>query len=65
MITSLLYFTVADIQEAYEQLRARGVGFVGEPHKVANLGDRELFMAFFSDGELSTLALMSEVPKRG
>lgn len=61
---SVLYFRVADIEEAHRQLAARGAAFTGVPHKVAELGEHELWMAFFSDGELTTLALMAEVPRR-
>lgn len=61
---SVLYFRVADIAEAHRQLTERGVTFLGAPHKVAELGENELWMAFFSDGELTTHALLSEVPRR-
>ena len=32
-------------------------------HKVADLGDRELWLAFFRDSEENVMALMSEVSK--
>jgi methylmalonyl-CoA/ethylmalonyl-CoA epimerase len=57
---SVLYFTVADIEEAHQTLRGRGVVFKGPPHLVARMPDHELWMAFFSDPEGNTLALMSE-----
>ena len=58
---SILYFRVADIGEAHRQLGARGVAFSQPPHKVAELGTHELWLAFFEDGEGSTHALMAEV----
>ena len=45
----------------YDVLKARGVAFLGEPHRVATLADREVWLAEFEDTEGNTLALMSEV----
>jgi methylmalonyl-CoA/ethylmalonyl-CoA epimerase len=57
---SPLYFTVADIDAAYAELKARGVDFRDAPHLIAKMPDHELWMAFFRDGEGNTLALMCE-----
>jgi methylmalonyl-CoA/ethylmalonyl-CoA epimerase len=57
---SILYFVVDDIDQAYADLRGRGVMFRDEPHLIARLPDHELWMAFFDDGEGNTLALMHE-----
>jgi predicted enzyme related to lactoylglutathione lyase len=61
--TSVLYLEVADIALSHRVLIERGVVFEGAPHRIADLGDRELWMAFFRDSEANMLALMSEVPK--
>jgi methylmalonyl-CoA/ethylmalonyl-CoA epimerase len=61
--SSILYFRVADIGEAHRQLAARGVAFSQGPHKVAELGTYDLWLAFFEDGEGNTHALLSEVPR--
>jgi methylmalonyl-CoA/ethylmalonyl-CoA epimerase len=61
--SSILYYDVADIGASSEALKARGVTFETEPHKVADLGDRELWLGFFRDPESNVLALMSEVAK--
>ena len=58
---SVLYFKVPDIRAAYRELGERGVTFEGEPHLIARMPDHELWMAFFTDSEGNTLALMSEV----
>jgi methylmalonyl-CoA/ethylmalonyl-CoA epimerase len=58
---SILYLDVPDIQAAHETLESRAVTFVAAPHKVADLGDRDLWLAFFRDSEGNVLALMSEV----
>ena len=59
--SSVLYYTVTDLQAAYETLLARGVTFVAKPHFIAKLPDHELWMAFFHDPDENILALMSEV----
>jgi predicted enzyme related to lactoylglutathione lyase len=57
---SILYFAVDDIREMHARLVSRGVVFRSEPHVIARLPDREVWMAFFDDTEGNTLALMSE-----
>ena len=57
---SILYFSVDDIRAMHETLVSRGVKFRKEPHLIAKLPDREVWMAFFDDTEGNTLALMSE-----
>jgi methylmalonyl-CoA/ethylmalonyl-CoA epimerase len=59
--TSILYFRVADIQAAANELRARGVTFEEEPHRIARLPDHDLWIGAFRDSEGNMLALMSEV----
>jgi methylmalonyl-CoA/ethylmalonyl-CoA epimerase len=61
--SSILYYEVADIHQAYDSLVARGVQFEDRPHVVAPLGDRDLWMTFLRDSERNLLALMSEVPR--
>ena len=58
---TIVYFDVADLSAAHVALVARGVVFEAAPHKVADLGDRELWLAFLDDGEGNTVGLMSEV----
>ncbi len=60
---SVLYFEVAHLDDAYETLRSRGVEFVEVPHRIADMGSYELWMAFFRDTEENTLALRAEVAK--
>ena len=59
--SSVLYFRVDDIHEARTELVDRGVPFDDEPHLIARMPDHELWMAFFTDTEGNSLALMSEV----
>ena len=59
--SSIIYFKVADIQEATRILTERGVEFVEQPVFVANMGTYDLWLASFSDSENNILAMMSEV----
>ena len=59
--SSILYFLVDDLESAHASLVDRGVAFTDQPHLVVTLPDHELWMAFFTDSEGNTLALMSEV----
>ena len=63
--SSVLYFKVADIRQARQELLARGVTFESEPALVARMPDHELWMAFFRDLDRHLLALMCEVPHSG
>jgi methylmalonyl-CoA/ethylmalonyl-CoA epimerase len=51
---------VDDIQAMHQLLTSRGVKFRDNPHLIARLPDREVWMAFFDDTEGNTLALLSE-----
>jgi len=57
---SVLYFAVEDIKAAHTALTAAGVTFRSEPHMIAKLPDREVWLADFLDSEGNVLALMSE-----
>jgi predicted enzyme related to lactoylglutathione lyase len=62
--SSVLYFTVDDIQKATATLKSRGVAFEAEPHRIAQLEKVDVWMSFFRDSENNMLALMSEVARR-
>jgi catechol 2,3-dioxygenase-like lactoylglutathione lyase family enzyme len=59
--SSVIYFSVPNINEAYQSLAARAVGFEGQPSLIAKMPDHELWMAFFRDPDGNLLAVMSEV----
>ncbi len=58
--SSIVYFQVADIEAAFQSLRAVGAKFDDEPHVIARMPDHDLWMTFFRDTEGNVLALMSE-----
>jgi len=59
---SIIYFVVDDIDDAYAELRSRGIAFRGAPHLIHRHPDgTEEWMAFFDDVDGSPLALMCRV----
>lgn len=64
--SSVIYFTVGDIQATYAAFSARGVAFEGAPHLIhRHESGIEEWMAFFRDPDDNLLALMSEVQPAG
>ena len=61
--SSILYFKVADIQQAHAALAARQVRMGEPPSLVARMEKYDLWLASFYDSEDNLLALMSEVPR--
>ncbi len=61
--SSVLYFLVEDIGEAWETLKAKGVHTTGAPHNIYTdeATGVEEWMAFFEDDEGNMLAIMSRV----
>jgi methylmalonyl-CoA/ethylmalonyl-CoA epimerase len=58
-----IYFRCADIALAVAKLKTRGVAFTSDPHLIAEVDDHDLWMAFFTDPDGHTLAVMQEAPK--
>jgi methylmalonyl-CoA/ethylmalonyl-CoA epimerase len=63
-----VYFRVDDIHSAYEELKAKGIKFIADPHLIfrdengifGSAGEEE-WMAFFSDPSDNILVLASRV----
>ena len=60
---SPIYFACDDIAIAVRELQQRGVIFSSLPRLIAKMDDHDLWMAFFTDPDGHTLALMHEAPK--
>ena len=58
-----IYFRCADIALTMDELRSRGVTFTSGPELIAKMDDHDLWMAFFTDPDGHTLAVMQEAPK--
>lgn len=53
-------FRVNEIEKSARALKSRGVVFDREPHLVAHLPERDLWMALFHDDDGNRLALIGE-----
>ena len=62
--SSILYFRVDDINRTYHDLKDRGVAFTHEPRLIHRGTTSDLWLAFFTDPDGNTMALMSEVARR-
>jgi methylmalonyl-CoA/ethylmalonyl-CoA epimerase len=60
--SSVIYFEVSDMQQAFTTLSARGVTFIGEPHIVGRLGNMDVWVAVFHDSENNMMGLRCMVP---
>jgi len=60
---SVIYFKVDNIHRAYQVLVGRGVVFDDGPHPIADMGDYELWLAFFRDSEDNFLAISGNIAK--
>lgn len=58
--SSILYFTVSDIEATHAALRERGVELIDAPHVVSRMGTTELWMAFFRDPDGNVMGMMQE-----
>ncbi|MDQ1575650.1 MAG: hypothetical protein QOH55_800 [Microbacteriaceae bacterium] len=68
--SALIYLQVTDVRSRAEELRARGVEIVGEPHVIFSHTDDTLgpagtdeWMAFIRDSEGNTVGLVSHEPR--
>ena len=59
---TVLYFEVGDLDTSYADICARGAQPMQAPHRVARLGENELWMAFFRDPGGNVFALSAERP---
>lgn len=59
---TIVYFAVPDIRVAFDAIKAKGAEVEREPHVIARLPDREVWLAYFRDPDGNLVPLMSEVP---
>lgn len=58
-----IYFRVADLALAVQELKAKGADVFSEPHLLAPMPDHDLWMAFLRDPDNHLIGLMMEAPK--
>jgi len=60
---AVLFYDVSDIKSAYAAIKAAGAPSHSEPHIIARMNGREVWIAELGDGEGNFVGLMSEVPQ--
>jgi len=58
-----VYFRVADLGLAVRDLEAKSVAVESTPHRLAEMPDHDLWMAFLRDPDGHLIGLMMEAPK--
>ncbi len=59
----VLFYDVSDIKETHERIKSSGAKSLEEPHIIARMNGREIWIASVSDGQGNTVSLMSDVPE--
>jgi methylmalonyl-CoA/ethylmalonyl-CoA epimerase len=57
----ILYYDVSDIKATHARIKAGGAETIQEPHVIATMNGREIWIGFVSDGQGNSVGLMSEV----
>ena len=58
---AVLFYDVSDIKESYAAIKATGAPSLAEPHVIARLNGREVWIAELEDGQGNAVSLISEV----
>ena len=59
----VLFYDVSDIKETHQRIKSSGAKSIAEPHIIARMDGREIWIAAVSDGQGNTVSLMSDVPE--
>src|SRR5688572_3704775 len=57
----IIYYDVADIKSTHAKLTAGGAATIEQPHMIARMGGRQIWIGFVSDGQGNMVGLMSDV----
>jgi methylmalonyl-CoA/ethylmalonyl-CoA epimerase len=57
----VLYYDVSDIRKAHAKIKSSGATSIEDPHIIARMNGREVWIASVSDGQGNVVSLMSEV----
>ena len=59
----VLFYDVSDIKGTHERIKSSGAKSLEEPHIIARMNGREVWIAAMADGQGNTVSLISEVPE--
>jgi len=57
----VLFYEVSDIRKAHARIKSSGAAGIEEPHIIARMNGREIWISSLSDGQGNVVSLMSEV----
>ncbi|HEY1951605.1 MAG TPA: VOC family protein [Gemmatimonadaceae bacterium] len=60
----VLYYDVEDIKTAHSRLQGAGAKVIEEPHVIARMSGREIWLSAVSDGQGNVVQLISDVVER-
>ena len=60
--TSVIYYQVDNIHEAFESIKANDIPIVREPQMTAKMEDHELWIGFIRDPDENLIGIMAEMP---
>jgi len=59
----VLFYDVTDIKKTHAKIKSSGAKSLEEPHIIARMNGRAIWIASVSDGQGNVVSLMSEVPE--
>jgi methylmalonyl-CoA/ethylmalonyl-CoA epimerase len=59
----VLFYDVSDIKSTHDRIKSSGAKSLEEPHIIARMNGREVWIAAMADGQGNTVSLISEVPE--
>jgi predicted enzyme related to lactoylglutathione lyase len=58
---AVLFYDVSDIKSVHGKIKSSGAKSLEEPHVIARMNGREIWISSFSDGQGNVVSLMSDV----
>jgi methylmalonyl-CoA/ethylmalonyl-CoA epimerase len=59
----VLFYDVSDIKKTHAKIKSSGAQSVEDPHVIARMNGREIWIASVSDGQGNLVSFMSDVPE--
>ena len=59
----VLFYDVSDIKKTHAKIKSSGAQSVEDPHVIARMNGREIWIASVSDGQGNLVCFMSDVPE--
>jgi methylmalonyl-CoA/ethylmalonyl-CoA epimerase len=60
---AVLFYDVSDIKKTHARIKSSGAKSLAEPHIIARMNEREVWVCELSDGQGNVVGLISEVPE--